>query len=352
MAVTTGTYTVSTSGGAYTPAAFAAQVRLALIDCGHMTEWHASFLSGTVENRVLKLDFDNTKTYGSTFIWFMFSGADMFYHICRGWNTSSNIPQGVGGAGSQYVDFLSTTTNATTNHMRFAAQNASTNVNIKRYTSQNRANFSVLLIKNGSVEYQIIIDRTAPSANYVDLNKECWDGCLLWARTRTGSGVAVVNFQMYPAKLRGSNRGRWLRGVTVATQYGANPTAAAPWEVATGDAQALQGLAYGWTGNTVNDGGNATFSGIAIGVMLMQQGFTNVNPAFTSDYNVSFYDIPISLYTGAKLPSDFAIYYALNNITLETFTTITVGSDNGEVIAYANGSVINERGSAVFFAVI
>lgn len=348
-AVATGTYPVTAP---YTPATFAAAMRLALIDAGWMTEWHATFTSGSVVNCVVKVDFDVTKTYGSTFLWFKFSGADMYYHICRGWNTSTNVPQGVSGVGQQYVDYLDTNTNGVAFHMRFAAQNASANITIKRYSSTVRPDFCLLFIKNGSTEYPIILDKTPPSSNFVDLDYECWEGFIYWPRARVVNGVGTINFQMFPVKLRGSCRGRALRGVTTATEYGASATAARPWEIAVGDGQLLQGSTYGWVGNTLNDTNNTNFSGIGSGIILMEQGYTNVNPTRPANYNVSFYDVIINPYTNARLPADFGIYYALNNITLETFTSITIqpGVEVGEVIAFANGTVLNEKGSPLFYA--
>lgn len=214
MAVTTQSYTANPP---YTATDFATIFRSALIDSGHMADWFDSFANGGIQNRVLEITYDGAKTYGKTYYWFMFSGADMFMHVATGWNTSSDIPAGVGGAGTQYLDWLSTSTNTTANHMRFAALNANQALTIKRYTS---GTFTVFLFVNGSTTYTLILDRTAPLSAWIDLNKEAYIGAM-WARTRVSGSTAMANFQSYPIRLRRSYLGKMMRSLTFSgAEYG------------------------------------------------------------------------------------------------------------------------------------
>ena len=92
-----------------TPSAMATALGTVFTDAGLIASggtWYDSFASGGIENRVLEIVYDNSKTYGKTYYWFMFSGADIFVHIATGWNVTSHIPAGQGGAGTQYLDWV------------------------------------------------------------------------------------------------------------------------------------------------------------------------------------------------------------------------------------------------------
>ena len=210
MAVVVETYNVAIN---YTAAQYAAQIEEAFKDASLMAAWFDSFAVGAIEHRILKIEYDNTKTYGITYYWFIFSGADMFVHICTGWNATTHVP-----TGTQYLDFLSSLTNTTANHCRFAAQNANQSVTITRFTSQERANFSVFFIKNGSVEFNFFIERTAPIADIVDLSKVCYSS-LMTGRTRISGNTGIVNFQLFPIGLQRHYLCNGMRGVTAPSQF-------------------------------------------------------------------------------------------------------------------------------------
>lgn len=131
MAVTKQTYTATPT---WTAAQLATIYRSAFIDAGLMTDWHDSFLSGSVENRVLRVQYDASKTYGTTFYWFMFTTSGAFLHVATGWNTATDQP-----TGTQFLDFFATTTNATTNHWQFSgALSSTTAADLIRYSSGNQ----------------------------------------------------------------------------------------------------------------------------------------------------------------------------------------------------------------------
>lgn len=310
--------------------------------------WYDSFLSGSVENRVLELVFDNSKTYGKTYHWFQFVGADIYWAISTGWNTTSHIPAGQGGAGTQYLDWLSTVTNTTANHLRITPGfNTNQGVSIARYTSQARTDFSVFLLTNGSSSIQFFIDKTAPDPSMVDLNKEIYTS-MFWVRLRVNANTAEACFQLFPCRLRRSHLGRGLRSVTSTTEYGANNTATSPWEVFSGGEYMIRGRNYGFPGNAAGDPGNYSFNRP---VDLLPVAFTNTNPGFTSDVKPIFYGQTFNCYSAASLPSDFGLGAIYDNNTLQVGEVIEApaGVEEHYVIAVANSSAANAGKASVVF---
>jgi len=349
MTVTTASYSVAAN---YTPAQFAAQVRAMFIDAGLMTDWVGSSSSGGVENRVLEITYDPSKTYGKTYLWFQFLGADMFFHISTGWNTSTNIPQGVGGAvGLQYLDWLSTTTSATTNHMRVTASgatgfNSSQSVSIQRLTSNVRTNFSVFLLVNGSTTLHFFIDKTAPIASLVDLDKVCY-ASMMWCKLSTSNRIGQASFQLFSPRLRRSHLGQALRGITSGGAYGASNTALSPWEVWSGAANQLGNITYGAIGNLNSTGGGDNYA-FTVSVVTLPIAFNNTNPAYSADERPIFENLLLNLNSAATLPEDFIIVaiYTSNTITVGSTLVITAGVEEYIVIAVANASTSVPLGEA------
>ena len=342
MAVIVETYNVNGGNPNYTAAQFEAKIEEAFVDASLTV--YDSFTDGGLTHLVIEVVYDNTKTYGTTYYWFVFSGADMFYHICTGWNATTHVP-----TGTQYLDFLSNLTNTTANHCRFAAQNANQTVTITRFTSQERANFSFFFVKNGSVEFNFTIERTAPIADIVDLSKVCYSS-LMTARTRISGNSGIVNFQLLPATLRRHFLGGGMRGVTQPPQFGASATASAPWELSTGAAQRFGGCIYGWPGNANNEGNNFNFP-VAL-TLTVPVGHTLNNGAYTSNYRPTLTGVLISPYSAAVLPADFSIYGTYDNITLVNLgaVIVTAGVEVGQIISVSNGPTLNDSATVMFYA--
>jgi hypothetical protein len=347
MAVTTQAYTISPP---WTSDDFAGILRTAFIDAGWMTDWYDTFTSSTVRNRIMEITYDNTKTYGKTYYWFMLDSGNLFFHICSGWNTTSHLPAGVGGAGSQYVDWLSTATpatNDTTYHLRFAAQNTAQSITIQRYTS---GTFTVLLFTNGTTTYTMTLDKTAPSSDFVDLNKELWSS-LMWPNCRRTINGATFSIQTFPPRLRRSFFGKGLRGETDYLQFGAFNGATSPWEVPS--ANVVDSLflnhGYGAVGNA--SGTTANNNTFLRPIILLPIGFNNTNPAFNPDLIEAVTGLRISPYTTTTLPSDFAVIplYANNTTAIGDEVTVT-STEKYQVVAVANNTTINTTASIVFGA--
>jgi hypothetical protein len=318
----------------YTAANFATAIRQSFIDAGLMTEWFDSDLASGIEHRILEITYNAAKTYGKTYYWFQFTGANMFAHIATGWNATTKLP-----TGSNYLDYIGLKT-ATTNHLRFANLNNSQVVTITRITSGERANFSVFFIRNGSTSFNFCIDPTAPRADVVDLDKVCYSS-MMFARVRTSGFTGLANWQLFPMTLRRNFLGTWLREQTTVSEYGANNTASAPWEVGRDAGNRLPGTTYGWPGNASNDNLNASFN--AHVSMMAPVGHSANNTSYSSDYRPAWSGMRFNVYSDATLPTDFILLGVYNTITLEilTYAEFFTG-ETYLVFALANGTTLND----------
>lgn len=348
MVVTIESYT--TAGANYTAANLATAVGDALIDTGIMADWHDSFTSGSIEGRVLEVPYNNSKTYGKTYYPFLFGGADMFASVSSGWNTSSNIPAGPSGAGSEYLDWFSTTI-STTNALRLTASasagfNSAQSAIVRRYTSAARANFSVIKIVNGTTPIHFCIERTAPDASMVDLDLVFYTS-MGFFRLSSSSNTAQGGFTLYPLRTRRTQLGQGLRGVTNLFEFGLNNTAVSPWVNSTTE-KYCAGFEYGFPGNDNNSNANYIY---ARGVIPMPVHFNNVNPAAGADIIAPFTGMPLNPFSSATLPSDFALIPIYNSNTIQDGAIVQVspGVEEYEVISVLNSSAVG-RPTIVFGA--
>jgi len=339
MAVVVETYSLAAN---YTAAQFEAKLEEAFVDAGFTI--YDSFPDGPLSHLVLEVVYDNTKTYGKTYYWFIFSGADMFVHICTGWNATTHAP-----VGTVRLDYLSNLTNTTANHLRLAAHNANQSLTVTRFTSQERTNFSVFFIKNGSIEYNFFIDRAAPVADIVDLSKVCYSS-MMTGRTRVTSNSGIVNFQLFPMTLQRHFLGNGLRGITTIAEYGASSTGSTPWEVGNAAANRFGGCTYGWPGNANSATANYNFP-VAL-TLTMPVGHTLNNGAYATNHRPTFTGLLISPYSNATLPADFSIYGTYDNITLVNLGTviITAGVEVGQIISVSNGPTLNDSATVMLYA--
>lgn len=330
-----------TQAPTWTAAQLASLFRTAFIDAGLMTEWYASFLN-TVENRVLEVTYNGSKAYGKTYYWFQFTTAGVFLQVCSGWNTSTNVPQGPTGAGTQYLDFFATTTNATTNHSQLVTLTATTQVDVIRYqsTASGQTGFCWFMIRNGSTYANLhITPGYATLAPWVDLDKVLYHQAVSCVPTAT-SNYATIDFLNRPVALRRSfHTGGALRGNTTLASYNAN------WAFST-QRYYIWGNANSSTANWVN---SATTN---FGVVL-PTGFGNTNPAYTTNQTPVFSGVPYSLYQQTPLPSDFAVsgVFLASGMTPIDRLVVTAGVEEWEIIAVANNATVsNDTASPVFLA--
>ena len=327
MAVTTQTYTATAT---WTASQLAGIFRSAFIDAGLMTEWHDSFLN-TIENRVLEVQYDNAKTYGKTYYWFQFTTGGVFFNLATGWNTGSDIP-----SGTQYLDYFSTTTNATTNHSTLVALSATTTVTLDRFTS---GNYSWFVLKNGATTYTFhIVPASASRQTWVDLDKVFFNG-FNSAVASVSSSTGILDFRQPHALRRMLGISGGLRGSTGSAEFTTNR-----WNL-----PVQRYIGIGNVSNSVPS--NYVNAAPGFGLTL-PYAFNNTNTAYSADYTPVFNGPTYNHWLTSALPSDFgvAMHYADNTMApLDTFT-VSAGTEVWTILACANNATITTGASPVFLA--
>lgn len=328
MAVTKETYTVSPT---WTASGLASAFRDAFIDAGLMTEWYDSFLSGTIENRILEVKYDESKTFGKTYYWFQFTTTGVFFAIASGWNTGTKVP-----TGTQYLDFYATTTNATTNHFQFVTLVSTTGVNLVRYTSAIDADVSWFLIRSGTTAFNFAIaPATTTLQPWINLNRVIFNG-LLTARSYASGNAGSLTFRSYYALRRSYNVSGAFRGLTSVADYTTASTAAVPNVV-----QRYFMYGYGnasstnWNGSTW--GGGPTVNSVQMGIVL-PYGMTLSVPEYAANEFPVCAGISSSAYIADNLPSDFGIaaHYADRTMAAQDTFIVTASSEEWEIVEVTN----------------
>jgi hypothetical protein len=331
MACTKATYTATAT---WTASQLADLFRDAFIAAGLMAAWHDSFLSGSIENRVLEVTYDGTKTYGKTYYWFMFTTGGVFLHVATGWNTGTDQP-----TGTQYLDFFATTTNATTNHWTAVGLSSSSTVELVHYTSNVDTQQSWFVVKSGTTRFCFTIVNGAKTVqSWMDLSKGFFAG-FVWTRpsatVSSSVGAGQLRFGRGPALRRDLTLGTALNGSTTISNY-----------TNTLSETVLQ--SYGAPGNTSNSfssntsGLRGSTDGLG-GAIILPCNFSGTNPAFTTNSNPVFHSMPYMPYITSSLSSDFGItfHYATNTFSPGDTFVVSAGTEEWEVLDFAaNGSAV------------
>jgi hypothetical protein len=333
VAVTKQTYTAAAT---WTASQLADIFRDAFIDAGLMTDWHDSFLSGSVENRVLEVIYNAGATYGKTYYWFQFTTTGVFIHLATGWNTASDIP-----SGTQYLDYFATTTNATTNHQQILATLTTTDVSVIRYSSGDVSGFTWFVLRNGTTFQMLHIPRAAaPIVSWIDLNKSFYH---LYGHVivETDSAIGAVRFGNFGPCLRRSYLGgAALRGATTAANYNSSILGVLSYPIR-----------YCGVGNVNNQATSNSRSSFAANTIL-PTNFNNTNPAYATDEVPIFTALPYTPYLNEGLPNDFGVAFHYANNTMARFDKliVTPGTEEWEMLAVTNNSDIAGQASPMFLA--
>jgi hypothetical protein len=322
MACTKETYTATAT---WTASQLADLFRDAFIDAGLMTAWFDSFLSGSIENRILEVTYDGTKAYGKTYYWFMFSTSGVFLHVATGWNAATDQP-----TGTQYLDFFATTTNSTANHWQMFAAATSNTVELVRYTSGVDADQSWFVIKrSGGVDrtFTIINDALTVQA-WLDLGKGFFNGFSDVAPTTVNARSGQIAFQRGPTLRRDLLVGAGLNAATSASEYNS-----AGWQTSRNI------LAYSAVGrSTAGLGNNYNTTSPSI---ILPTALSSVNPAYAANSNPVFHSLPFNPYVAESLPSDFGLtfHYASNAFDPGDTLVVSSGTEEWEVLDSAANTV-------------
>jgi len=329
MAVTVETYTATAT---WTAAQLATLFEDAFIDAGLMTAWYDSFLN-TIENRILEVEYDDTKTYGKTYYWFQFTTGGVFLHVATGWNATTHVP-----TGTQYLDYFATTTNSTTNHRNLRSLTSTTTVSLTRYTSASNADFSWFLLQNGTNSFNFHIpDAGAPEASWLDLGKVMF--CpFLSAQTRIIQNYALAAFRNECPQLRRSYLcGGSLRGATSSSNYTSYYN--------------IETYSYLGSGNQNNSTANLN-GGSSVSDIYMPLGFNNTNPEYGTDVIPVFTGVNYWAYLAEAMPSDFGIsfHYANNTMAVRDKLIVAAATEEWEMISVVNSTSLSGNASSMFVA--
>jgi hypothetical protein len=321
MAVTKETYSAAAT---WTAAQLAQLFEDAFIDAGLMTSWFDSFLSDTVENRVLEVTYDASKTYGKCYYWFQFTTTFAGVSVASGWDAATDVP-----TGTQYLDFFATTTNSTTNHYSIAGTLiASTQVSLVRYTSGGHSWF---VLRNGSTPFPFMITPgSATIVPWLDLDKTLFHHFVV-AKVFTGSNATAIGsiyFNNAYRLRRSFVGGHGLRGLTTSSVYSTNGS----------ENYQINLVSYKSVANANNQFSNFTTS--FTNAIETPAGLNNTNPAYATDYVPVLFGISYSPYVNTPLPADFAIYFPFTATQFSFGDTVVIsaGTEEWEVLAFANNN--------------
>lgn len=308
-------------------------LRQAFIEAGLMGDWFDAFVSGGIENRILRIVNDSTRTYGTVFYWFMVTATGVFIHTALGWNATTHVP-----SGTQYLDFYSTATNSTANHRQLNSTNLSTgiNVSISRYTSTVDTNVSWFLLRNGT-NYRAFM---VPSAGFnalpfVDQNKVAFNGAIV-AAFSGGGGYTGLDFYHGAGHTRRTYLGgAGLRGIT--------NTSPEPYSRIIYVGRLLA------PGNISNDSSNLN-STLSWSGLWLPVAHVNTQTGLTQTHSPVFTNPPASPYMAA-MPSDFGVvcYWESNAMAIQDRLIVTAGLEEWEMITIA-GSSFSDAGRVLFMA--
>lgn len=306
--------------------------RDAFIDAGLMTSWHDSFLSGSVENRVLRVVHAAGKAYGTTFYWFSFASYGVFLQVTTGWDTTTHQP-----TGTLYLDFITNVTNSPSDHWGLLTNIATSDtVELVRYTSGADSRQSWFVMRCGSQRRAFTITAATLSLQpWLRLDLGCYCG-FSHVSLETSYGLGRVRFRSGPKVRRELTMGCGLVGQTTLSNY-----------TDLGASQNL--LGYAAVGYAANNTNNYNISSPFI---FLPVGFSATNPAYAANSSPVFYSMPYSPYVVDPLPVDFGLcfHYATNSFSVGDTFVVSSGTEEWEVLDYAANSSSLTGASPLFLA--
>jgi len=350
MAVTKETYTALASAS-WTASDAANIFRDAFIDAGYMTDWHDSFTAAGYQFRVLKIEHDATKAYGSSFYYFAFSTGECGVSLASGWE--SNVP-----TGTQFLDYHRLPSAMSSIISNFGATNLAVSISggnfslsatshllLDRYTSGDDTKQSWFVLRQGTNISRpfTILHKNTVLQPWLDLSKGVISG-VSTVDARVFNRAGVLAFRQQENIRRALLFGQALRGDAEVTFAGSR------FHGIDYNSFVYQGLGS-QSNSTFNNYGNATANTNG-GSMTLPVGKTSANPAFTTDYVPICTDLPWSPWTPTRLADDFAVYmhYASNAIAYGNKFIVQAGTNEWETLAFANNAVVSDGASATFLA--
>jgi hypothetical protein len=305
---------------------FADLLESALISSGLMTGWFDSFANGLIEHRILRIQYDSTKNFGTCYYWFVFTTTFVGVSVATGWNAITHVP-----IGTQFNDYANTATNVVTNHFALTTPlTNSTEINVVRYTSGENPAYSAFVIRNGADPHVFIIaPPSVPIVSWLDLDEVFFHHIIV-----PTCFVGASSFSNATINFRDLFRLRRSYADSISSSFANLVT--------------FRNL-VGYRSSFVNPG---------FGSSIETENHINVpyrlartNLPYTSNYTPVLFGISYSFYVNQPLPSDFAIYfpYTLTAFAFGDDIIVNPGIEEWEVLEFANNTS-NDTANPLFLA--
>lgn len=333
MAVTVASYNLSAG---WTGVTFLDLLEEAFVDAGIVaTAAYDRFADGSYAHMVVEVVYDAAKTYGKRYYRFMAYNDRLWLNVSNGWNAATNVP-----AGTQYLDYGSTTaSNTTSGWWEFAQFSSATSLVLTRYQSSIDTDFNVFKVQTGTYDASFfLVPASANLQPYIDLDVTSF-GCPHWPHCYVNTSNGYWGGVSFPSNLglrRDVHTGAALRNNTGFLHFPSSHYNYAFWgkyenygdNYASGD-PSLPFTSTGYYGfNAVNNGW----------IPLPVDDPAN-NPAQPALKYPIYAGLPYNAYLQDPMPADFGAAGSLSNaLTPGDKLIVTAGTEEWEVIARRNNS--------------
>lgn len=322
MAVTKTTHTIAPT---WTASGLAQIVENGFTDAGYIPSgWYSRFLSGAVENRVLQVVNDPTKSKGTVYYWFQFTTTTAALRTALQWNQASNIPSGV-----LFQDFTTTTTNDITATAVgvvpvLSSMSTAVTTTFTTYRSGINSDCSFFVLRNGT-NYNTF---TIPFGTYTCLPFVDQSKVAFAASIELTASTSAILTSLLVETLSPHLRSTYLTSVAGRGNTG-NAGFAAQFII-----NRFAAPGNNSTSSAISSNLNTTASNT-----ILPYAFTNTASGLTEDHTPVFTSPSISPYM-TPCPDDIGIagYYASNNITIQDTLVVASGVQEWEMIHVVNNA--------------
>lgn len=318
----------------------------AFIDAGLMTAWHDSFAISATQYRVLRIQHDAAKTYGSSFYCFITdSFGRLGVALSSGWNPSGTPPINV-PTGTEFLDYhrLPINTGASgSSSTRLAEMSTTSNLFLDRYTSGIDTKQSWFVFRQPGARSApfSVLHKDTTLQTWLDLNKGMVSG-VSTITADVSARMGYIRFQLQENIRRCLLTGSALRGRTETSGDGTFHTLNLNTHV-------YVGVGTSATDTNIGTGISGSNSGSAFPLPVAKAA---ANPAYLTDYNPVCSDLAWSVWTPTRLALDLGVYmhYNDNDTAYQDRFIVQSGVNEWEALQFANNSVVVDGASPTFVA--
>lgn len=332
----------------WTATDMASIMRTAFIDAGLMTEWHDNFAIDGKQFRVMRIQHNTVKVYGSSFYYFIFEqsgGLGPRVALATGWNPSGVPPVNV-PTGTQYLDYHQPPSQLGNHVLTSSALSPSlsttSNTFLDRYTSAEDAKQTWFVLRQpGIISAPFsFLHKDTTLHSWLDLDKGAISG-LSVVKAGVSNRMGYVSFRLQENIRRCLLFGSALRGNTDSSGY--------EWHQVDYNTHTYVGAGSSASGANFASDIQKNSLGAAVALPV---GKNFANPAYTSDYSPICTNLPWSPWTPTRLANDFGIYmhYPDNDTAYADKFVVQAAVNEWQVLSWANNTVVNDGASATFLA--